>query len=65
MEAPRPEQLLKELECRGIIVGQNFVSPKLAALSGFAGDLVGVGHVAAQEAEIHSDAVQEPAALRL
>jgi ubiquinone/menaquinone biosynthesis C-methylase UbiE len=46
MEAPNAEQLIKELECQGIMVGQNFVCPKFAALSGFAGDLVGVGRVA-------------------
>ena len=43
MEAPNPQQLMKELECRGIMVGQNFVCPRLAALTGFVGDLVGVG----------------------
>src|SRR5881628_29110 len=46
MEAPNPAQLLKELECQGITVGQNFVCPRLAALTGFVGDLVGVGNVA-------------------
>jgi hypothetical protein len=48
MDSPSPEQLIRELECQGIIVGQNFVCPKLVALSGFAGDLVGVGRVAPQ-----------------
>jgi hypothetical protein len=43
MEAPNAQQLMKELECRGIMVGQNFVCPKLAALTCFVGDLVGVG----------------------
>ena len=47
MEAPNPGELMKELECQGITVGQNFVCPRLAALSGFVGDLVGVGRVAA------------------
>ncbi len=47
MEAPNPGELMKELECQGITVGQNFVCPRLAALSGFVGDLVGVGQVAA------------------
>src|SRR5437870_2535104 len=46
MEAPNPGQLMKELECQGITVGQNFVCPRLAALTGFVGDLVGVGNVA-------------------
>jgi ubiquinone/menaquinone biosynthesis C-methylase UbiE len=46
MPAPHPEQLLKELECRDIMVGQNFVRPRLAALTGFVGDLVGVGRAA-------------------
>ena len=46
MEAPNPGQLMKELECQGITVGQNFVCPRLAALTGFVGDLVGVGLVA-------------------
>ena len=47
MEVPNPGQLMKELECQGIMVGQNFVCPRLAALTGFVGDLVGVGRVAA------------------
>ena len=47
MEAPNPTELLKELECQGIVVGQRFVCPRLAALSGFVGDLVGVGWAAA------------------
>lgn len=47
MEAPHRSELLKELESHGIMVGENFVRPKLAALSGFVGDLVGVGRAAA------------------
>jgi hypothetical protein len=43
MKAPDPKQLMLELERDGIIVGQNFVCPKLAAASSFVGDLVGVG----------------------
>ncbi|MHB8522263.1 MAG: class I SAM-dependent methyltransferase [Limisphaerales bacterium] len=46
MEAPNPGRLMQELERQGIVVGQNFVCPRLAALSGFVGDLVGVGRVA-------------------
>jgi ubiquinone/menaquinone biosynthesis C-methylase UbiE len=45
MVAPNPGELMKELERQGIIVGPNFVCPKLAALSGFVGDLVGVGRL--------------------
>lgn len=47
MEAPNSGQLIKELESQGIMVGQNFVCPRIAALTGFAGDFVGVGRVAA------------------
>jgi hypothetical protein len=32
-----------ELESHGIVVGENFVRPELAAASGFVGDLIGVG----------------------
>jgi ubiquinone/menaquinone biosynthesis C-methylase UbiE len=46
MEAPHPRELLQEIESQGIMVGQNFVCPRLAALSGFVGDLVGVGRAA-------------------
>src|SRR5262245_27062953 len=46
MKAPDPKQLMLELEHHGIIVGQNFVCPKIAAASSFVGDLVGVGVVA-------------------
>ena len=38
--------MMQELEREGIIVGQRFVCPRVAALSGFVGDLVGVGRVA-------------------
>jgi hypothetical protein len=43
MKVPDPKQLMLELERHGIIVGQNFVCPKVAAVSSFVGDLVGVG----------------------
>src|SRR6266704_2598932 len=46
MQAHGPGQLMQELERRGIVVGQSFVCPRLAALTGFVGDLVGVGRVA-------------------
>ena len=46
MEPPGPRLLMQELEREGIIVGQRFVCPRVAALSGFVGDLVGVGRVA-------------------
>ena len=46
MESPSPRLLLQELERLGIAVGQSFVCPRLAALSGFVGDLIGVGVVA-------------------
>ena len=45
MEAPSPGQLLQELDRRGLPVGSRFVCPRLAALSGFVGDLVGVSRV--------------------
>ena len=47
MEPPNPSGLMQELERQGIVVGQNFVRPKIAALTGFVGDLVGVGRVEA------------------
>jgi len=47
MEVPHSRELLKELEGQGIMVGQNFVCPRLAALTGFVGDLVGVGRAVA------------------
>jgi len=43
MKAPDPKQLMLELERSGIIVGQNFVCPSVAAATSFVGDLVGVG----------------------
>jgi ubiquinone/menaquinone biosynthesis C-methylase UbiE len=46
MEVPNPKQLIEELGRQGIIVGQRFVCPRVAAFTGFAGDLVGVGLVA-------------------
>ena len=46
MEPPSPGLLVQELERQGIVVGQNFVRPRLAALTGCVGDLVGVGRVA-------------------
>jgi hypothetical protein len=49
MESPSPDQLMRELERQGIMVGQNFVCPKLMALSGVLGDLVGVGRLAVQK----------------
>ena len=46
MEPPSPGLLMQELERQGIVVGQSFICPRLAALTGFVGDLVGVGRVA-------------------
>ena len=46
MEAPSQGLLMQELERQGIVVGQSFVCPRVAALTGFVGDLVGVGRVA-------------------
>ena len=46
MEPPGPGLLMQELERSGIMVGQSFVCPRIAALTGFVGDLVGVGRVA-------------------
>ena len=46
MEPPSPGLLMQELQRQGIMVGQSFVCPRLAALTGFVGDLVGVGRVA-------------------
>jgi len=43
MEPPDPKLLMHELERQGIIVGQKFVCPRLPALTGFVGDLIGVG----------------------
>ena len=46
MEPPHPALLIQELERQGIMVGQSIVRPRIAALTGFVGDLVGVGRVA-------------------
>ena len=46
MEPPSPRLLMQEFEREGIMVGQRFVCPRLAALTGFVGDLVGVGWIA-------------------
>ncbi len=46
MEAPSAGLLMRELERQGIVVGRSFVRPRVAALTGFVGDLVGVGRVA-------------------
>jgi hypothetical protein len=46
MKAPDAKQLMQELAMQGIIVGRSFVCPKVAALSGFVGDVVGVGRAA-------------------
>lgn len=45
MEPPSPKLLIQELERQGITVGQRFVCPKLPALTGLVGDLIGVGLV--------------------
>ena len=46
LEPPSPGLLMQELEREGIMVGRSFVCPRIAALTGFVGDLVGVGQVA-------------------
>jgi hypothetical protein len=46
MEPPNPELFMEELDRQGIMVGQRFLRPKLAALTGWVGDLIGVGKVA-------------------
>src|SRR5437762_4925828 len=46
MEPPSPGLLMQELEREGIMVGQSFVCLRLAALTGFVGDLVVAGRVA-------------------
>jgi ubiquinone/menaquinone biosynthesis C-methylase UbiE len=46
MEPPSPDLFMEELERQGIRVGGGFVRPKFAALTGFVGDLIGVGRVA-------------------
>ena len=45
MDAPQPGQFIHELERQGIIVGHNFIRPRVAALTGVVGDLIGVGYV--------------------
>jgi ubiquinone/menaquinone biosynthesis C-methylase UbiE len=45
MDPPSPEHLIRALKSQGIIVGSKFVRPKLVAITGFVGDLVGVGQV--------------------
>lgn len=45
MEPPSPELFMEELHRQRITVGRSFVRPKLAALTGFVGDLIGVGRV--------------------
>ncbi len=47
MRPPAPQEFFAELEHRGILVGDNFVRLKLAALSQAVGDFIGVGRVAA------------------
>ncbi|MBI4327871.1 MAG: class I SAM-dependent methyltransferase [Chloroflexi bacterium] len=46
MEPPKPTQLIQELESQGVMVGQRFVCPRIASLTSFVGDFVGVGLVA-------------------
>ena len=43
MEPPSPESFLGELDHLGIVVGDTFVRRRLAALTGWVGDLIGVG----------------------
>ena len=43
MDPPDAKQFMAELEQHGIVVGQHFVRPYLAALTGWVGDLIGVG----------------------
>ncbi|HSB89571.1 MAG TPA: methyltransferase domain-containing protein [Anaerolineales bacterium] len=43
MEPPSPESFLGELDHLGIVVGERFVRPRLAPLTGWVGDLIGVG----------------------
>lgn len=47
MDPPHPALFLQELERQGIVVGRNFIQPRLAALTGWVGDLIGVGRVPA------------------
>ncbi len=46
MKPPTPQEFIVELEQRGIFVGENFVRPRLAALTQVIGDFIGVGRVA-------------------
>ena len=43
MQPPAAKQFMDELERIGLAVGRNFVRPRLAATTGYVGDLVGVG----------------------
>ncbi|HET7009173.1 MAG TPA: class I SAM-dependent methyltransferase [Anaerolineales bacterium] len=43
MQPPREGEFIRELERVGVAVGRNFVCPRLAAMTGYVGDLVGVG----------------------
>lgn len=43
MEPPNLALFMKELQRQGIVVGRSFVRPTLAALTGWVGDLIGVG----------------------
>jgi ubiquinone/menaquinone biosynthesis C-methylase UbiE len=45
VEPPRVRMFLDALENEGIVVGGSFVQPRVAALSGLVGDLVGVGQL--------------------
>jgi ubiquinone/menaquinone biosynthesis C-methylase UbiE len=45
MEVPGPTELMHEIEQRGIMIGQRFAQPRLAAVTGFVGDIIGVGVV--------------------
>lgn len=42
MEFPGSTELIKEIEERGMAIGKRFAQPKLAALTGFVGDIIGV-----------------------
>jgi ubiquinone/menaquinone biosynthesis C-methylase UbiE len=43
MEVPGPTELRHEIEERGLIIGGKFAQPRLAAVTGFVGDIIGVG----------------------
>ena len=49
MEPPHSQLFMEELERQGIMVGRSFVQPRLAALTGWVGDLVGVGWLAGKK----------------